>query len=53
MSGRRLASLEAGLTLLVGRNRVDGGRSAYRSCLFPLAINGRIRTGTDKGNPTV
>lgn len=29
----------------------EGG--ARLLCFFPLAINERIRTGTDKGNPTV
>lgn len=45
-------------TVLNGDKPREGGRGSRltlppSACLFPLAINGRIRTGTDKGNPTV
>ena len=35
-----------------GADQLDAGRASVRAVL-PLAINNRLRTGADKGNPTV
>ena len=41
--------------LEVARSRArDDGRSTGRyGCALPATVNGRLRTGADKGNPTV